>query len=138
MSHITYSRCLHHHETDSDGVCHFSNYFRILEEAFDHALASAGMPAHALPHGFAVVNAGCTYLHPLRYGEQFVVDVAFSSVRRSCMVADVVIRKCDLICARLTSRFAAIDRYSNASVPLARGVRAYFDDIRTPREEHTC
>jgi YbgC/YbaW family acyl-CoA thioester hydrolase len=113
-----YSRRLHHHETDSDGVCHFSNYFRIFEEAFSDALRSAQIPHEELPHALAITDARASYRMPLRHGDEFDVAITFPSVRRASLVADAVIRRDDTVCAAITATFAAINRSSSVSIAL--------------------
>lgn len=73
-----YSRPVHLYETDLMGVVHHSNYIRYMEEARFEWLRQSGL-IHL--HGtesdcvFAVLDIQASYKSPLRWGDQFVVDL---------------------------------------------------------------
>lgn len=137
---ITYKRRLHHYETDADGVCHFSNYLRLFEEAFSEKLRSLGFATEQLEHGFAVTEVTSIYRAPLRYGDSFEVSLSFSAVRRVALVAVATVRSAKGVCAVITGKFAAIERSTNASSPLDRRLRHCLDALRQDilQEENIC
>lgn len=139
-SAVTYKRRLHHHETDADGVCHFSNYLRLFEEAFTEKLRSLGFATEQLEHGFAVTEVTATYRAPLRFGDAFEISVSFSTVRRAALVTLATVRSVKGVCAVVTGTFAAIGRSTNASVPLDKQLRHCLDVLRqeTLQEENIC
>lgn len=134
MTSFVYGRRLHHHETDADGVCHFSNYLRLFEEAFSDALCTVGLPPQSLPHGFAVTEAHTVYRSPLRYGDRFELTLSFHKVRRAAMAAEAIVRRANEVCATVMCTLAAVDRASNASIPLDRRLRLSLGE---PRQEIT-
>lgn len=77
-----YSRRVQFHETDLAGIAHFSWYFRYMEEA-EHALWRAlGMsiwPTGATV-GYPRVSATCDFKAPLRFEDEFVVDIEVEAV----------------------------------------------------------
>ncbi|WCM23153.1 hypothetical protein NDK50_34960 [Paraburkholderia bryophila] len=120
---VIYERRLHHHETDSDGVCHFSNYFRIVEESFDQLTRSKLQPMEALPHAFAVVDTKCRYARPIRHGDMFKVRLEKLDVRRSFLDLGVAICVGEEVHAFAEARFAAVDKQTNRSLPIDSGFR---------------
>ncbi|MSO48331.1 MAG: acyl-CoA thioesterase [Acidobacteria bacterium] len=79
-----YSRRVQFHETDLAGIAHFSWYFRYMEEA-EHALWRAlGMsiwPTGATV-GYPRVNATCDFKAPLRFEDEFEVEIAVEAIGR--------------------------------------------------------
>lgn len=126
---MLYERRLHHHETDGDGVCHFSNYLRIFDEAFCEALVQLGMPLESLSHSFAVTEVHTKYLRPLTFGELFQVEMQFSTVRRSFLVAEATIGTCDDVNSTLTVKLAAVSRENNTSTAVSEHLRAALANI---------
>jgi len=72
---IYYSRKLFHHETDADGICNHSNYFRIAEEAFFYFLDSLGIPLNQLPITLVVTKTQAIYKTPLKFNDLFKVRI---------------------------------------------------------------
>jgi len=121
VSELKYGRYLHHYETDSDGVCHFSNYFRIFEEAFLSALReimTADFAPPSLDHSFAVTEAIARYYLPIKYGDFLNVNFLFAKVGGSFLVASASIFVNDALCAELSGKFVAIRKIDNRSSPL--------------------
>ena len=120
-----YSRQIFHYETDSDGVCHFSNYFRIAEEALFHALG--------LEMGrFAVLEATAQYLQPLRHGSPFAVSIELAGMRPSNFTLIFVIGNSPPA-ARLTIRFAPIDPVKWEIVPISKILKE-----KLKQYDHSC
>ncbi|ATV20678.1 hypothetical protein CFN58_05785 [Pseudomonas avellanae] len=119
MTHFSYNRHLHHYETDADGVCHFSNYLRIFEEAFEFSLAEIGVASSKVEHGFAVVGLQADYAYPVRAGEKFTAVIRFTCVKRSFLEAHVSVVVGGQHCALIKARLAAIDRTTNSSISLS-------------------
>ncbi len=66
-------------ETDAAGLVHFANFFRYMEDAEHAFLRSLGLRVHhdheAGTAGFPRVSAACDYLAPLRFEDEFVIDL---------------------------------------------------------------
>lgn len=129
MKRFDYARSLHHYETDSDGVCHFSNYLRIFEEAFAAAVRELSNGT-AVPHAFAVTEANASYHQPLRYGDHFVVRLGFDTVRRSFFSASAEVFLNDQLSARISAKFAAVSAQDNRSIGLDPAFRAALTAIQ--------
>ena len=66
-------------ETDAAGIVHFSNFFRYMEAA-EHAFVrslghSVKLDDFDPPLGFPRVHADCDYRAPLRFEEEFEIDL---------------------------------------------------------------
>lgn len=79
-----YSRSVHLYETDLMGVVHHSNYIRYMEEARfawlrdENLLSLHGMEQNCV---FAVIDLNVTYKAPLRWGDQFEVQLNVVQMR---------------------------------------------------------
>ena len=99
-----YTRSLFHYETHADGVCHFSNYFRIAEEAFYHA------SRNKFPElSFAVIESQAQYLRPLRFGAPFQVAIEKKDKRRSNFELLFTIEENGVAAAYIKLRFVSIE-----------------------------
>ena len=84
-----YERNVYYYETDKMGIMHHSNYIRIFEETRIHFLNEAGMPFPEIENKgilMPVLSVECNYLHPLRFGDSFSVDLritVFNGVKLS-------------------------------------------------------
>ena len=86
-------RRVHFHEADPAGIVHFSWFFRYMEEA-EHALwrevgLSIAPPGAEI--AFPRVSTSFEYHHPLRFDEEFdvqirIVAISQKSIRYSCVV----------------------------------------------------
>lgn len=73
-----YRRIIHIYETDKDGVMHFSNYFRIAEEAMCEGFRALGYPLENSGYSIAMINAMTHYFHPVSYGQ--CIDVMLTDL----------------------------------------------------------
>jgi len=119
-----YSRMLFHHETDADGVCHFSNYFRICEETFFH-MASDGALANQL---FAIREASAQYMRPLRFRDRFEVKMDLMELRRSNFMIGFSIQIQSEPAARIQMRFVCIHPEKWEPVPLPEEIKTYLKE----------
>lgn len=66
-------------ETDAAGIVHFANFFRYMEDAEHAFLRHLGLRVHhdheAGTSGFPRVSATCDYLAPLRFEDEFTIDL---------------------------------------------------------------
>jgi acyl-CoA thioester hydrolase len=69
---FSYTRPVAYYETDAMGVVHHSNFIRMFEDARVAWLRERGIDKVHAPHSdvvFAVVDASCQYMKPLRFGD---------------------------------------------------------------------
>ena len=79
------------HHTDAAGVLYYSRLFELLQEAFESAMADAGLPLGELLRAgelrIPVVHAEADYTAPVRVGDRLEVRLTFSAGKRSMRVA---------------------------------------------------
>jgi len=87
-SQFTYTRRVSFSETDLAGIVHFSNFFRYMEEAEHAFYRSLGYSVHAMPGdedgstvGWPRVHAEADYRRPLRFEEEFEVELLIEEIR---------------------------------------------------------
>ncbi len=80
-------------ETDLAGIVHFSNFFRYMEEVEHAFYRSLGFSVHDMPGdepgsrvGWPRVNASCDYRQPLRFEDEFVVELLIEEIRNKTIV----------------------------------------------------
>src|SRR5215831_1368872 len=85
-------------DTDMAGIVHFANYFRYME-ATEHAfLRSLGFSVHAFHEDgrtitFPRVGATCDYKSPLRFEDEFEVQLLVRERREKSITYDFLFRK---------------------------------------------
>lgn len=76
---FSYARTIHFSDTDAAGIVFFARYLAICHEAYEEALAAAGVPLATFfsDHGVIVpiAKSECAYLRPLACGEKVRVEV---------------------------------------------------------------
>ena len=76
---FSYERTIHFPDTDAAGVVFFANYLAICHEAYEEALANAGLPLRTFfaDHGVVipVSKSSADYLRPLFCGDRVRVSV---------------------------------------------------------------
>ena len=81
---FTYQRLIHFADTDAAGVVFFANYLAICHEAYEEALAAAGIDLKTFfaDHGVVVpvAKSEVSYLRPLSVGEKTHVTVVPASL----------------------------------------------------------
>lgn len=123
MITLSYGRRLHHHETDSHGVCHASNYLRLFEEALTEALCTVGQPPEQLPYNVAIAETQIFYKQPLRYGDYFECLLSFTAVRRARIFLTATISRDSSVCTTIVCILAAIDPASRKSISFHEALR---------------
>lgn len=76
---FTYERTIHFPDTDAAGVVFFANYLSICHEAYEEALAAAGLPVRTFFADSGVMipvsKSSADYLRPLFCGDKVQVSV---------------------------------------------------------------
>ncbi len=74
-----YERTIHFSDTDAAGVVFFANYLSICHEAYEEALAAAGLPVRTFFSNTEVMvpvsKSSADYLRPLYCGDKVRVSV---------------------------------------------------------------
>jgi acyl-CoA thioester hydrolase len=99
-----YSRRVQFADTDLVGIVHFSMFFRYLEEA-EHALwRAAGLPVvkGADDAGWPRVSATFDYKAPLRFEDEFEVDVELAAITARTIRYAFTLRRADTLIGKGT------------------------------------
>jgi len=83
-----YSRKLFHHETDANGVCHFSNYLKLIEELLDSTLFFNTINPNT---AFIITSLDIKYLKPIKYGDDFNISIISIDIKRTWFVLGFLI-----------------------------------------------
>ncbi len=125
----TYSRRLFHHELDGDGICHFSNYYRIAEEALFSGLNELIANGTQSPTDLVMVACNAKFFRSLRAFEAFQVASRIATARRTSFTIVCEISVKGVRCALVSLELAAIDRASRAPAPLSKSLRGLLAEV---------
>ncbi len=94
---FAYSRTVHFPDTDAAGVVFFARYLSICHEAYEEALAAAGVPLGTFfaDHGVVVpiAKSEASYLRPLLCGDKLRIEVTPRLLTENSYALDYVIWK---------------------------------------------
>lgn len=94
---FSYQRTVHFPDTDAAGIVFFARYLSICHEAYEEALAAAGVPLATFfaDHGVIVpvAKSEATYLRPLACGDKLRIDVSPKLLTENSYAIDFVIWK---------------------------------------------
>ena len=94
---FSYSRTIHFADTDAAGVVFFANYLSICHEAYEEALAAAGIDIAKFfaDHGLIIPIARSTadYLRPMVCGEKIRVTIAPVTLTENSFALDSTLTK---------------------------------------------
>jgi len=105
-------------ETDSAGIVHFANFFRYFEDV-EHALwREAGLSIHSgdSPIGWPRVAASCEYHRPLKFEQEFEIQVAIAEITgRTIRYEGTITRDGERI-ATATWKIACVNKLPDGSL----------------------
>jgi 1,4-dihydroxy-2-naphthoyl-CoA hydrolase len=82
---FSYARTIHFPETDAAGIVFFARYLSLCHEAYEEALAAAGLPIgrFARDHGviLPVSKSACDYVRSLEAGDKIRIDLTVQSLK---------------------------------------------------------
>lgn len=94
-----YPRTVSFAETDMAGIVHFSNFFRYMEEAEHAFLRSMGFSVHGTIDAeliaFPRVDVSCVYKAPLRFEDEFQIELTVTNRRDKAVTYGFTFRKAD-------------------------------------------
>ncbi|MBW8782334.1 MAG: acyl-CoA thioesterase [Verrucomicrobia bacterium] len=94
---FSYSRTIHFPDTDAAGVVFFARYLSICHEAYEEALAAAGIPLGTFFVDTGVVvpvaKSEASYLRPLACGDKVRVEVIPQALSENSYALNYVIWK---------------------------------------------
>lgn len=131
---FAYSRTVHFPDTDAAGVVFFARYLSICHEAYEEALAAAGVPLATFfaDHGVVVpvAKSEATYLRPLECGDKLRIDVAPHALSENSYAIDYVIWKlgaAEKRAAIIRTEHVCISSKTRERLPLPAPVAAWVN-----------
>jgi 1,4-dihydroxy-2-naphthoyl-CoA hydrolase len=129
---FVYSRTVHFPDTDAAGVVFFARYLSICHEAYEEALAAAGVPLGSFfaDHGVIVPvsKSEATYLRSLVCGDKLRVEVTPALLTENSYALDYVIWKtgtADKRAAVVRTEHVCISSKTRERLPLPANVAAW-------------
>lgn len=123
-SRFIYKRIIHVYETDKDGVVHFSNYFKIAEEALYSGLKHFGFSFKNSQYSMAMINAQAHYIHPIKFAEQLHVVIEEVKLKRTKLLFKFNFNNSCLInLAEIDLAFVVIDLEKRKAVPVPESLK---------------
>lgn len=94
---FSYARTIHFPDTDAAGVVFFARYLSICHEAYEEALADAGVPLATFfaDHGVVIpiAKSEASYLRPLLCGDKIRVELTATRLTENSFALDYVLWK---------------------------------------------
>jgi 1,4-dihydroxy-2-naphthoyl-CoA hydrolase len=129
---FTYQRMIHFADTDAAGVVFFANYLSLCHEAYEEALAAAGIDLKSFfaDHGVVVpvAKSEASYLRPLQAGDKVRVTVAPAALSENSYALNCEILKAgafEKIAARIRTEHVCIDSKTRGRLPLPSALAAW-------------
>lgn len=131
---FAYSRTVHFPDTDAAGVVFFARYLSICHEAYEEALAAAGVPLATFfaDHGVVVpvAKSEATYLRPIECGDKLRIDLAPRALSENSYAIDYVIWKlgaAEKRAAVIRTEHVCISSKTRERLPLPAPVAAWVN-----------
>ena len=136
---FAYARTIHFADTDAAGIVFFARYLAICHEAYEEALAAAGVPLGTFfsDHGVIVpiAKSECSYLRPLVCGDRVRVEVSPRRLSENSFALEFVLWKLAAPGSAAGDKRAAVARTEHVCVssaarerlPLPSALAAWVD-----------
>lgn len=113
-----YYRSIFVHETDKDGVVHFSNYCKIAEEAMYTGFWAFGCSFKESQYSLAMLNTTLNYFHPLKFGDRIAVVLDDFDMKRVKYFLTLKFQNNFNICAEIKLTLATILSKERKVIPV--------------------
>jgi 1,4-dihydroxy-2-naphthoyl-CoA hydrolase len=134
---FSYNRTVHFPDTDAAGVVFFARYLSMCHEAYEEALAAAGVPLGSFfaDHGVVVPvsKSEATYQRPLVCGDKLRIELAPVSLGENSYAIDYVIWKTGAVDKRaavVRTEHVCISSATRERLPLPAPVAAWVNAAR--------
>lgn len=136
---FAYARTIHFSDTDAAGIVFFARYLSICHEAYEEALAAAGVPLATFfsDHGVIIPigKSECSYLRPLACGEKIRVEVTPRRLSENSFALEFALWKLPAPGASVGEKRAAVARTEHVCIhsatrerqPLPAALAAWVD-----------
>lgn len=129
---FTYERTIRLGETDAAGIVFFANYLVLCHEAYEEALAGAGIPVQDFIAGMEVLvpvtKSSVDYLRPLQCGERVRIELQPVALSENSFAIDYTITRLgrpDKVAARARTEHVCISRERKEKVPMTPPLAAW-------------
>ncbi len=134
---FSYERTIHFPDTDAAGVVFFPNYLAICHEAYEEALAAAGVDVKAFFSDrdgvvVPVSRSEADYLRPLMVGDRIRVSVTPTRLNDSTFAIDFELTKLGPVekrAARLRTEHVSILVKTRERTPLPAALAAWIAPV---------
>jgi 1,4-dihydroxy-2-naphthoyl-CoA hydrolase len=131
---FSYARTIHFADTDAAGVVFFARYLSICHEAYEEALAAAGIPLATFfaDHGVVIpiAKSEASYLRPLVCGDKLRVELSATRLTENSFALDYVLWKtggADKRAAVARTEHVCIASANRERQPLPPAIAAWLD-----------
>ncbi|MCX6937809.1 MAG: thioesterase family protein [Verrucomicrobia bacterium] len=131
---FSYARTIHFPDTDAAGVVFFARYLSICHEAYEEALAAAGIPLATFfaDHGVVIpiAKSEASYLRPLLCGDKIRVDLTATRLTENSFALDYVLWKtgtADKRAAVARTEHVCISSTTRERQPLPPAISAWLE-----------
>ena len=93
-----YNRTVHIHETDRTGVIHFSNYYKIAEEALYTGLNRLGFSFGNFEYAISVISSHTNYYQPIKFANHISVIITDIEIQQEHLTFNFAFNDSDHSC----------------------------------------
>jgi YbgC/YbaW family acyl-CoA thioester hydrolase len=130
ISKPVYFRKIHVHETDKDGVVHFSNYYKIAEEALYSCLSKFGFSFVDAGYSMAMINSLASYFHPIKFADCINIKISEIIVQRVKLVFSLSFNDSSQTClAKIRLTFVLIDPVVRKAIPVPENLKIKLNEF---------
>ena len=127
MARMAYSRTIHFSDTDAAGVVYFASLLSICHEAYEHAIAAAGIDLKTVFHNteraLPIVHASIDFYHPLVCGDRLHIHLTPTQLNETAFeITYELLNSSDLCVAKATARHVCIDPLKRKRIPLSSSI----------------
>ena len=131
---FTYDRTIRLAETDAAGIVFFANYLVLGHEAYEAALAAAGLPVQSFLGGGDVIipiaRSSAEYLRPLQCGDRVRVALKPARLSENSFAIDYELIRLgppDKLAARIRTEHVVTSRAQKSRVPMPSALADWVD-----------
>lgn len=129
---FSYERTIRLGETDAAGIVFFANYLVLCHEAYEEALAGAGIPVQEIIAGMDVLvpvtKSSVEYLRPLKCGDRVRVEGQPVALSEHGFAIDYTVTRLgrpDKVAARAHTEHVCVSRERREKVALTAPLAAW-------------
>lgn len=119
-----YNRTIHIHETDRTGVIHFSNYFKIAEEALYAGLNRLGFSFGNFEYAISVISTQTYYYQPIKFADHISVIITDIEIQQEHLIFNFAFNDSDHACLTETQiTFVLIETKSRKTISIPEDLK---------------